>query len=316
MKIGFIFPGQGAQSIGMGKELYDQYEEFQKVYHIANEILGISLEKITFYGDEENLSQTDHTQIAIFVMCMGILKILEKYDIKAEMVTGLSLGEYAALQYAGAFSLQQGIEIVAKRGELMKKFVPKGEWAMAAVIGISDAEVEDACNQVTEGFVKAVNYNCPGQVAISGEKMAVEKAMQIAKEKGSKKVVELKTKGPFHTELLREAAFLLKEELEKHSFQEIHCQVVKNLDGQIYKKEEQLSEVLFQHMISPVRFCQGIQTMLENGIDTFIEIGPGKVLSGFVKKTAKQLEKEVQIFHIESEENLQEVIQYCTGNLI
>lgn len=308
MKIGFIFPGQGSQHIGMGKDLYEKHPEVKKVYQMANQVLDISLEDITFYGTEEELAKTKNTQIAIFVMCMGILKVLEKYGIEAKIATGLSLGEYTALQYAGAFSFLDGILLVWQRGKFMQEFVPQGEWAMAAIIGLFDDQVEACCKQVKEGFVEAVNYNCLGQVAISGEKEAVQKAGEIAKEKGAKKVVTLKTSGPFHTKLLGNAAELLKIELEKYAFHPMKCQVIRNLDGELYKKGDDLVSILYQHMISPVKFHQGIEKMLAEGVDTFIEIGPGKVLSSFVKKTAKEVDRQVQIFQIEDEKTLQEVV--------
>ena len=193
MKIGFIFPGQGTQTVGMGKDLYDKYEEARNVYKKVSEVLGENIAELTFEASQEELNKTKNTQITIYTMSMAILEILKKLDINAEAAAGLSLGEYSALTCAGVLSLENGAEIVRKRGTLMQELAPKGEWAMAAIIGLEDSKVEEACNRVTEGFVKAVNYNCPGQVVVSGEKEAVSKAMEIAKDIGARKVIELKT---------------------------------------------------------------------------------------------------------------------------
>ena len=215
MKIGFLFPGQGAQSVGMCKDLYDTYEEVRKVYERANDILGFDVAKLTFESTEEELGKTQNTQIAILVMSLAILELLKKERISAKEVAGLSLGEYTALIYAGFISFEEGIKLVKKRGEFMQNYVPEGEWSMAAVMGLEDEQVEEACRKAqSRGFVVPANYNCPKQVAISGEKDAVNYAMELAKEGGARKVRELKTGGPFHTEKLQEAANKLKEELE------------------------------------------------------------------------------------------------------
>lgn len=186
----------------------------------------------------------------------------------------------------------------------MQNLVPTGDWAMAAIIGLEDKIVEEACSKVKNGFVKAVNYNCPGQVVISGEKEAVCKAMELAKEMGARKVVELKTSGPFHTEKLKEASNELKKELEKINFNKCSIPVVKNLNGEEYEDSDNMVEILSNHVINPVKFRKSIETMLNMGIDTFVEIGPGKTLSGFVKKVCKEKEVEANILNIENLETL------------
>ena len=308
MKIGFIFPGQGTQTVGMGKDLYDKYEEARNVYKKVSEVLGENIAELTFEASQEELNKTKNTQITIYTMSMAILEILKKLDINAEAAAGLSLGEYSALTCAGVLSLENGAEIVRKRGTLMQELAPKGEWAMAAIIGLEDSKVEEACNRVTEGFVKAVNYNCPGQVVVSGEKEAVSKAMEIAKDLGARKVIELKTSGPFHTEKLKEAAEELKKELEKIKFKKCKLPVIKNIDGEIYKEDDNMVEILANHVMNPVKFRKSIETMLQMGIDTFIEIGPGKTLSGFVKKVAKEKEQEVKVLNIENVETLESAL--------
>ena len=284
MKIGFLFPGQGAQSIGMGKDLYENYQEVRDIYENVHKITGVDIKKITFDGAEQELSKTQNTQIAVLTMSLAILKLLEKKGINAEISAGLSLGEYTALIYSKCISFEDGVELVKKRGEYMQNLLPEGDWAMAAILGLEDEKVEEVCKKVVDGFVVPVNYNTQGQVVISGEKTAVEQAEIIAKEMGAKKVRILKTSGPFHTKKLIEASNALRKDLEKININKFKTKVVKNINGDIYKDEENIKAILAEHMISPVKFSKCLETMLKMGIDTFVEIGPGKTLSGFVKR--------------------------------
>lgn len=296
MKIGFLFPGQGAQSIGMGKDLYENYQEVRDIYEKVHKITGVDIKKITFDGTEQELSKTQNTQIAVLTMSLAILKLLEKKGINAEISAGLSLGEYTALIYSKCISFEDGVELVKKRGEYMQNLLPKGDWAMAAILGLEDEKVEEVCKKVVDGFVVPVNYNTQGQVVISGEKTAVEQAEIIAKEMGAKKVRILKTSGPFHTKKLIEASNALRKDLEKININKFKTKVVKNINGDIYKDEENIKDILAEHMISPVKFSKCLETMLKMGIDTFVEIGPGKTLSGFVKRI--KTEKEIKIYNI------------------
>ena len=296
MKIGFLFPGQGAQSIGMGKDLYENYQEVRDIYENVHKITGVDIKKITFDGTEQELSKTQNTQIAVLTMSLAILKLLEKKGINAEISAGLSLGEYTALIYSKCISFEDGVELVKKRGEYMQNLLPEGDWAMAAILGLEDEKVEEVCKKVVDGFVVPVNYNTQGQVVISGEKTAVEQAEIIAKEMGARKVRILKTSGPFHTKKLIEASNALRKDLEKININKIKTKVVKNINGDIYKDEENIKDILAEHMISPVKFSKCLETMLKMGIDTFVEIGPGKTLSGFVKRI--KTEKEIKIYNI------------------
>ena len=295
MKIGFLFPGQGAQSIGMGKDLYENYQEVRDIYENVHKITGVDIKKITFDGTEQELSKTQNTQIAVLTMSLAILKLLEKKGINAEISAGLSLGEYTALIYSKCISFEDGVELVKKRGEYMQNLLPEGDWAMAAILGLEDEKVEEVCKKVVDGFVVPVNYNTQGQVVISGEKTAVEQAEIIAKEMGAKKVRILKTSGPFHTKKLIEASNALRKDLEKININKFKTKVVKNINGDIYKDEENIKDILAEHMISPVK-SKCLETMLKMGIDTFVEIGPGKTLSGFVKRI--KTEKEIKIYNI------------------
>ena len=311
MKIGFLFPGQGSQSVGMGKDIYEEYEEARKIYDEVQNITGIDIAKISFEGEEEILNQTKYTQLAILTESLAILEILKQNGIKAEISAGLSLGEYSALINSNALSFEEGVKIVKKRGEYMQNLLPKGEWQMAAIMGLSDEQVEEVCKKVKAGFVVPANYNTIGQVAISGEKQGIEEAETIAKEMGAKKVRVLKTAGPFHTERLKESADALRKELENITINKFETKVIKNLDGDFYKDTDNVKEILASHIINPVRFSKTIRTMLDNGIDTFIEIGPGKTLSGFVKRTPT--DKEITILNINDVQTLKETIKEIGG---
>ena len=309
MKIGYIFPGQGTQTVGMGKDIYNNYEEIRNVYKRIDDALGENIEDITYKLSQEELNETKNTQIAIYAMSMGILDILNKYNIKPFATAGLSLGEYSALTCAGVLSIEEGAKIVRTRGRLMQDLAPQGDWLMSAIIGLEDEKVEEICNKVDMGFVRAVNYNFPGQVVISGDRDSVVKAMEIEKESGARKVVELKTSGPFHTEKLKNASEELKKELEKIKFNESKIEVIKNIDGKPYAKNDSMVEILAEHVINPVKFRSSIETMLDMGVDTFVEIGPGKTLSGFVKKVCKDKEKTANIINIENLETLENALE-------
>ena len=304
MKIGFLFPGQGAQSVGMGKDLYEKYPEYRSIYEKVNKITGQKIDELTFNSTEEELSQTKNTQISILTMSLAILEILKKENISAEAAMGLSLGEYTALIYSGALSFEDGIKIVQKRGELMQNLCPEGDWSMAAILGLDEEKINEICANITTGFVSPANYNCTDQIVISGEKSAVLEAIEKAKQEGAKKAIELKTSGPFHTCKLTYASEALKKELEPIEIGNFETKVIKNIDGKPYEPQDDVKEILANHIINPVRFVNGLQTMIDMGIDTFIEIGPGKTLSGFVKRTSK----DVKILNINDVESLENVI--------
>lgn len=306
MKIGFLFPGQGSQSVGMGKDIYEQFEEVKKIYNKVYEITGIDIKKITFDGPEEELNLTKNTQLAILTMELGILEVLKEKGINADISAGLSLGEYSALIYSGAISLEDGIRIVQKRGEYMQNLVPEGEWMMSAIMGLEDNKVDEICEKTTKGFVVPANYNYKGQVVISGEREAVEEAMEIAKTEGAKRTIPLKTAGPFHTKKLVKASEALKEELKDININKFNSKVVKNLDGKIYGENDDIREILAKHIISPVKFSETLEVMKANGVDTYIEIGPGKTLSGFVKKS--NMNEDVKILNTSNLESLLDVI--------
>ena len=307
MKIGFLFPGQGAQCVGMGKEIYEQYEEARNVYEKVEKILDIDVKKLCFQGPEEELMKTENTQIAILTTSLAILAVLEKNNIKAEIATGLSLGEYTALIYGSFLKFEDGIKLIQKRGYYMGNFLPEEEFAMAAVIGMDSNIIEEECLKVKEQgkFVVPANYNCKVQTVISGSKEGVEVVSEKLKELGAKRVISLKTSGPFHTEKLAKAKELYEKELEKVSFEKGNgVKVIKNIDGTLYSQDENIQEILAKHIVSPVRFDKAIEFMKEQGITDFIEIGPGKALTGFVKKDYP----EAEINNVSNVQTLQDTI--------
>lgn len=314
MKIGFLFPGQGAQYVGMGKDLYEEYEIVRKVYNKVKDLTGVDIARISFEGPEELLNETKYTQLAILTNSLAILEILKQNNITSEISAGLSLGEYTALINSGVLSFEEGVKLVQKRGEYMQELLPDGDWQMAAIMGLTEEQVENVCKNVKSGFVVPANYNCIGQIVISGEKKAIEEAENIAKEMGAKKVRALKTAGPFHTEKLIKSSNALRKELEKININKFETKVIKNIDGKFYENTDDIKEILAKHIINPVRFSKTIENMLNNGIDTFIEIGPGKTLSGFVKKTPT--EKQINIFNISNVENLKEIVGKNKGDKI
>lgn len=308
MKIGFLFPGQGAQSVGMGKDIYEEYKVAKDVYDKVKELTGIDVAQLSFEGPEEKLNETQYTQIAILTNSLAVLEILKENGIKAEVLAGLSLGEYSALINSGVLSFEEGIKLVQKRGEYMQNLLPEGDWLMAAIIGMTDNQVEEVCKKVKSGFVVPANYNCTGQIAISGEKEAVLEAEEIAKEMGAKKVRVLKTSGPFHTEKLIESSNALRKELENIKINKFNSKVIKNLDGEPYTEKDDVKDILAKHIINPVRFSKTLENMIEDGIDTFVEIGPGKVLSSFVKRTKG--DKEINILNINNVQTLKDSINF------
>lgn len=288
MKRAFLFPGQGAQYVGMGKDVYNAYDEAKEIYHRAEEISGMDIKTLCFDGPEEELMKTENTQIAILTTSLAMLAVLEKHGITADMTAGLSLGEYTALIYGGYLTLEDGMKLIQKRGYYMGNFLPEEEYMMAAVIGLDSSVIEKECKDVREKqgkFIVPANYNCLAQTVISGTKEGIEIVTEGLKTKGAKRVILLKTSGPFHTEKLAQAKELYAKELEKVEFQKGNgVQVVKNIDGTIYTNKDNMKEILSHHIVSPVRFDKIIQYMKEQGVTEFVEIGPGKALTGFVKK--------------------------------
>ena len=309
MKRAFLFPGQGAQVVGMGKDIYEKYDEAKKVYDKACEISEMDVKKLCFEGPEEELNKTENTQIAILVTSLAILEVLKAKGITCEIACGLSLGEYAALICAGIISFEDGIKLIKKRGYYMGNLIPDEEYSMAAVIGLDSNKIEEICNELkTSGkFAVPANYNCSSQTVISGVKEAIEEAVEKLKNAGARRVIPLKTSGPFHTEKLIKAKEAYEKELENITFNlnENNVKVIKNIDGTYYKENDNIKEILAKHIISSVRFDKAIKLMQEEDVDEYVEIGPGKTLTGFVKKD----NKEAKTYNINSLESLEKYLE-------
>ena len=307
MKRAFLFPGQGAQVVGMGKDIYEKYDEAKKIYEEASKISGMDIKKLCFEGPEEELNKTENTQIAILTTSLAILEVLKSKGIEAEITCGLSLGEYCALIYSGMISFEDGIKLIKKRGYYMGNLIPDEEYSMAAVIGLDSTKIEEICNELKESgkFVVPANYNCSTQTVVSGEKEAVEIAIEKLKEAGAKRVIPLKTSGPFHTEKLIEAKQAYEKELENVTFNKGNVKVIKNLDGNYYNEEDNVKEILAKHIISSVRFDRAIKLMQEENVDEYVEIGPGRTLTGFVRKD----NKEAKTYNINSLESLEKYLE-------
>jgi len=289
-KIAFLFSGQGAQYVGMGKELYENIQVCREVYDKADAALGFSVSKLCFEGPEEDLNRTENTQPAILTMSIAAMKALEEKGIIPDVTAGLSLGEYSALVCSGVFDFPDAVKLIKKRGRFMQEAVPLGVGAMAAIIGMQEEALRDVLEESSfAGIVQAANLNCPGQIVIAGEAKAVETAVEKAKAAGALKAVMLNVSGPFHTTMMEPAALNLEKELESVPVNDIRIPVITNVTGGFVENASEIRGILKKQVMSPVHWEKTINTMIDFGVDTFVEIGPGKTLCGFVKKINRKL---------------------------
>ncbi|MCD7906081.1 MAG: ACP S-malonyltransferase [Clostridiales bacterium] len=288
MATAFIFSGQGAQQNGMGKELYDSFPVCKEVFDKADEALGFEISKICF-EDDNRLNETEYTQPAILTMSVAVLRLMEEKGFKADYAAGLSLGEYSALVAAGVLSFEEAVVLVRKRGRFMTEAVPVGVGAMSAVINLEAEKIQAALNSVNPERVFIANYNCPGQIAIAGFAEEVAKAEPLLTEAGAKRVVRLNVSGPFHTPLLKPASDRLNAELQNIAINDFKIPVISNLTAEAYKGREDVIPTLTKQVMSSVKWEQTVGNLIDSGVDTFIEMGPGKTLTSFVKKVSRQV---------------------------
>ena len=301
-KIAFIFPGQGAQACGMGQDFYEQTETGKRIFDKASELMGFSMPQLCF-EENDRLDITEYTQAAMVTASIAMMRVLEENGIKPDVAAGLSLGEYCALAAAGVMSDEDAIRTVRQRGILMQEAVPVGEGAMAAILALDAAAIEEVTGTM-EG-VWIANYNCPGQIVISGEKAAVEEACEKLKAAGAKRAVMLNVSGPFHSGMLADAGEKLGEVLSQVELHEPQIPYVANVTAQYVKSAAEVKELLTRQVSSSVRWQQSVEAMIADGVDTFIEIGPGKTLAGFMRK----ISRDVKTLNVEKLEDIGKVAE-------
>lgn len=301
-KIAFIYPGQGAQKAGMGKDFYENSESARAVFDRASEILDLDMKELCF-EENDRLDLTEYTQAALVTTCLAMTKVVSEHGIRPDVTAGLSLGEYCAIAIAGGMSEEDAIRTVRKRGILMQNTVPAGEGAMAAVLGLEASAIEEVIADI-EG-VTIANYNCPGQIVITGVTAKVEEASEKLKTAGAKRVVMLNVSGPFHSPLLKSAGEELLKELENVEIHKLEIPYVTNVTAEYVQNEEEIKGLLGQQVSSSVRWEQSIRKMIEEGVDTFVEIGPGKTLAGFMRK----ISRDVAMYNIGTWEDVEKVAE-------
>lgn len=298
MSTAFIFPGQGAQAVGMGKDFYENYEASRAVYDKASELLGLDMKALCF-EENEKINITEYTQAALLTTSVAMLKVLEEKGIKPDVCAGLSLGEYCALVACGVMSFEDAVKTVRQRGILMQEAVPVGIGAMCAVIGLDGNIIKEICDSI-DG-VSVANYNCPGQIVISGKKEAVEEAADKLKESGAKRCMMLNVSGPFHSPMLVQAGEKLYEVLKSVELNDkFEIPYITNVTAEYVTDTKNIKELLRDQVSSSVMWQQSMEKMIENGVDTFVEIGPGKTLAGFMKR----IKKEVTMINIASADDI------------
>lgn len=307
-KLAFVFPGQGAQAVGMGKDLFEQYDVAKRLFAEADEALGYSIKDMCFEGPADDLKLTANTQPAILTVSVIVNEILKEHGVQPDVAGGHSLGEYSALVAAGVLSFKDAVALVHKRGQYMQEAVPVGEGGMAAIIGLDDEAIAAACEKATKeaGEVQPVNFNCPGQTVIAGTTHGVEKAVEELKAAGAKKAVVLPVSAPFHSTLMKPAAEKLAAELDKVAIHDAAFPVASNFTGELETKAEEIKANLVAQADHPVRWIACVKTMQAFGADTFVEAGPGKTLCGFNRR----IDRSIKSLNVENLESLQKTLDY------
>lgn len=305
-KLAFVFAGQGAQAVGMGKELAENFDCAMKVFDEASDALGFDIKDMIWNGDAETLMITENTQPTIVTMSVAALRVLEEKGIKPDVVAGLSLGEYTAHIASGSMKFADGVRLVKKRGKYMQEEVPVGKGAMAAILALTAEQVRECCKEASKiGVCTGANFNCPGQIVVSGEVAAVEKCCELAKEMGAKRAMKLPVSAPFHCEMLIGAGEKLAKELENVEISDMQIPVITNVTADYVASKDDIKPLLIKQVSNSVLWEDTIRRMLSDGVDTFVEVGPGKALSGFIKK----ITKDVAVYNVEDMSSLNKTLE-------
>jgi [acyl-carrier-protein] S-malonyltransferase len=305
-KVAFMFPGQGSQAVGMGKDIFDEFSDAQQLYQEADQVLNKNLSELMFEGPKEELTETENAQPALLLSSIALHSLLLKEEIQPVMAVGHSLGEYSALVAAGALSIEEALPLVATRGRLMEEAFPKGQGTMAAVLGLDEEAIASTLAKVEDETVNIANLNCPGQVVISGSQAGVELATSLLKERGAKRVLPLNVSGPFHSTLMQPASEAFSKYLDEVKINDASIPVYANVTATPVTESGKIRELLIEQLYSPVRFEESIRHILDEGVDALVEVGNGKVLSGLVKK----IDKSVKTFAVQDTASLHEFISW------
>jgi len=309
-KVAFVFPGQASQYPGMGKELAEKYPAARAVFEEADKALGFSISKMCFEGSEEELKLTANTQPAILAVSVAAYRVVAEKGLTPDFVAGHSLGEYSALVAVGSLNFSDAVRLVHKRGKYMQEAVPAGQGGMAAIMGISPAVVQDACKRAAEGEIcSAANLNSPEQTVISGHASAVKRAVEIASQLGAKRSMMLAVSAPFHSALMMPAQEKLEKDLRAISFGDLQVPLVTNVDADTIRKGDEAREALVRQVTMPVRWQESMRLLLDEGVNTFVEVGPGRVLTGLMR----QIERSVAMLNVEDEKSLQATVEKIAG---
>lgn len=309
-KLALVFPGQGSQQVGMGKAIAEERPEARQVFEEADGALGFPLSRLCFEGPEEELKLTENTQPAILTTSVALYRALASQGVEPDFVAGHSLGEYSALVASGALRLDDAVVLVRNRGRYMQEAVPVGEGAMAAILGLGLAEVQEVCSQASDGeVVEPANLNAPGQTVVAGHAAAVQRASAAAKERGAKRVIPLSVSAPFHCRLMRPAQHRLERDLANVTVSDLRVPLVSNVDAAWVRTGAEAVDALVRQVASPVRWEESVRRLVDEGVDQFVEVGPGKVLSGLVRKIAEN----VRVASIEDPNGLRRLLAEVTG---